>query len=928
MNLLGKWTVLFVGIIFHLAFLWSIFDIYFVSPLVHGMKHHTSTDSAPAERLFLVVGDGLRADKCFLNITHPKTGVSEYLAPFIRSKVLEHGTFGVSHTRMPTESRPGHVAIIAGFYEDVSAVTKGWKENPVDFDSVFNQSSHTYSYGSPDILPMFAHGASDKDRVDAIMYGSDYEDFTKSSIELDEFVFDHLKDLFQRAETDPQVNAALRRQKLVFFLHLLGIDTAGHSYRPYSAEYYDNIKYIDNKLRELEQMVEKFYNDGKTSWVFTADHGMSDLGSHGDGHPDNTRTPLVAWGAGVAKPVKGISGDHDSFSSPWSLNSVKRNDVNQADIAPLMSYLIGANYPANSVGELPINFLDASDSVKSNALFANALEVIEQYRVKEDQRKNAQIKFVPFPPFSGDLSIENRILNIQKLIENNEYLQAIDESDILMKLGLKGLRYLQTYNWLFLRSLITMGFLGWIAYATTSFLHLFVVPQVKPVNDIFIVRGLAGAVLSSLCGLLYYQQSPINYYLYAFFPVFFWEHVIENRITIYEGLRLLVQRSPSANPLRQAIGTLIFGLVLMELIVCGYFYRETFSLCFGVATMWPWIQNASITMKNPKLSIIWALLCFSLASFTLLPVVKQESIVQIAIGGVLMSLISSYYIMKLGRSLKLSRASLAICGMQLGMVVLSVLVTVSSVMSLQERKGLPLGNQVIGWVVFILSLVLPFLHYFYPVSDYKFRLLIIFMAFSPTFVILTISYEGLFYLCFFAILLVWLEFESLFYITKDQTQRELSLADFRISLFFFFLSQIGFFGTGNIASISSFSLDSVRRLIPIFDPLAMGGILIFEILVPFAVLSVCLGILNLRLRLPKSALFSMVLAVSDILSLNFFYLVVDEGSWLDIGTSISHYSISSLLCLFMILLEYLSDVLVRGVHIEPIKSSKSEKPIK
>jgi hypothetical protein len=52
--------------------------------------------------------------------------------------------------------------------------------------------------------------------------------------ELDVWSLDHLKALLKNATDNSSLNEELRQEKVVFFLHLLGLDTTGHSYRPFS----------------------------------------------------------------------------------------------------------------------------------------------------------------------------------------------------------------------------------------------------------------------------------------------------------------------------------------------------------------------------------------------------------------------------------------------------------------------------------------------------------------------------------------------------------------------------------------------------------------------------------------------------------------------------------------------------------------------
>ena len=381
-----------------------------------------------------------------------------------------------------------------------------------------------------------------------------------------------MKQLFQEAARNATLDAALRKDKNVFFLHLLGLDTAGHAYRPYSKEYLHNIKVVDRGIEEITNLIDDFYADGKTAFVFTADHGMTDWGSHGDGHPDNTRTPLISWGSGVAKPnvteSGTASGHEDGFSADWGLDHVQRHDVWQADIAALMAYLAGLEFPVNSVGELPLSYLAGDPKEKAEAALANVEGVLEMYRVKEERKRKVELRYRPFPSLGDrEHSVHHRMTEIRTAIDQEQFSIAISKSQELLHLGLDGLRYLQTYDWLFLRALVTVGYLGWIAFACATVMDLHVVREEARSSRTPISSAVFGAIVALFFSFLWIRNAPITFYAYGLFPLIFWEGVFARKEALVKGSHAIFEVIQSTNDVI-TLGMRVFAFIgLLEALV-------------------------------------------------------------------------------------------------------------------------------------------------------------------------------------------------------------------------------------------------------------------------------------------------------------------------------------------------------------------------
>ena len=596
------------------------------------------------------------------------------------------------------------------------------------------------------------------------------------------------------------------------------------------------------------------------------------------GMDHETQTPVIAWGAGIQDPKSGLSS--------WPKFSSKRSkDINQTDVAPLMASLLGTNLPQHSVGKLPLDYLDVHDSDKIEAKLANALQIHEQYlAMKVKRTKNWMPSLISRPdPFN--LNIDQLLDQIESFKVKAKYGPALKLADEFHAQSLQALFHYQRYHRLPLYIVTSLSYIGFIIYVILSVLKeytsLFLVQKSQLSPKLLLVFGIIYSLASTIG-----QNVPLHFFCYYFSPFYVWNNVLQ----IVFSLQMAPNQSKQFKELSIVF---ILALIVIEALVLAFFDRR--ALTIALVTL----MLVQLPHKPRRLhKILWICLNLSLMAFTFQPSVGKERLPYLVLlSSGIASIISAFIIYKkkfLTKNLMVLSCYLLLSGLcvmfSTNMNYLSVITKISWFLMI---SALPLaicdGNALLK------------------------RLLSLNLALLSMYNLFSLTYEALFLTCLTLTLLFWLliEHEKQFLIVnldqakvrKNPRQRNVIHSDdFIRALTFLSFTIVSFFGTGNIASLNSFDPKSIQTLVTTFSPFLMGGLLLFKVILPFLVVAIFAFSVQYVTQMPKKALFMMVLAFSDVMGLQFFFMVTDQGSWLDIGSSLSHFVIVEATVIFLQLL--------------------------
>ncbi|KAK6354180.1 major facilitator superfamily transporter protein [Orbilia blumenaviensis] len=311
----------------------------------HADYHNNGETPAPAqfEKIVFMLVDALRSDFVF-----GEPSGFEYTQSLIRSGVAIPFT---AHATSPTitmpklkalttGSIPGFLDLILNFAESDTTSTLATQDNWLA--QIKQSGKKLIMFGDDTWLKLFP-GIFERTDGTVSFFVSDFT-------EVDNNVTRHVAPELKQPDWDAMI------------LHYLGLDHIGHKTGPRSQHMIPKQHEMDGIVKQVYRAIETEEHLKNTLFVLVGDHGMNDGGGHGGSSAGETSAALVF----MSPKLKALESKYSAPAVPKDEFTFYRR-IEQSDVAPTLTTLLGLPIPKNNLGLFIQDFLplwDEDDQVK------------------------------------------------------------------------------------------------------------------------------------------------------------------------------------------------------------------------------------------------------------------------------------------------------------------------------------------------------------------------------------------------------------------------------------------------------------------------------------------------------------------------------------------------------------------------------------
>jgi GPI ethanolamine phosphate transferase 1 len=205
----------------------------------------------------------------------------------------------------------------------------------------------------------------------------------------------------------------------------------------------------------------------------------------------------------------------------------------------------------------------------------------------------------------------------------------------MVTLSNAGLNYYQTYDWLFLRTIVSLGYMGWIVYSSLFILQTYVFTKIK------VSHTSSRAVLKSNPRYQQLQSFSVSqaqhcctlnsllcHTIYTYCSLSFsGPRLSNNRHLSHTSSRLTLLSSAQSFSIHFVI-YLPWNCWYISLTkVYSYFNRSVLSAWLAlIGVLWPTTLPKLFKQRHTSTIFLWGASCLCTSVFTLLPVELEEDV--------------------------------------------------------------------------------------------------------------------------------------------------------------------------------------------------------------------------------------------------------------------------------------------------------------